>query len=98
MDQSEFLHFDVTRKVIGAVHRVYGKLGAGSPRDIYQNALAHDLTQNNSQVSLGHPVAVTYDNAVVGNWHVDLLVDERVIVVLTSETQFDPLAETRLLN
>jgi GxxExxY protein len=98
MDQSEFLHFDVTGKVIGAFHRVYGKLGAGLPRDFYQNALARDLTQNNSLVSLSHPIAVTYDDAVVGELCADLLVDERVIVVVTSENQFDAISETRLLN
>ena len=98
MDQSEFLHFDVTGKVIAALRRVYGKLGAGLPGDFYKNAIAHELTQNNSQVSLSHPVAVTYDDAVVGEWRADLLVDERVIVVVTSEKQFDALSETRLLN
>ena len=98
MDQPEFLHFDVTGKVIGAFHRVYSKLGAGLPRDFYQNAVAHDLTRNDSQVLLGHAIAVTYDDAVVGEWRADLLVDERVIVVVTSEKQFDALAETRLLN
>ena len=98
MDQSEFLHFDVTGRVIGAFHRVYGKLGAGLPRDFYQNALAHDLTQNNSQVSLNHPVAINYEEAVVGEWRADLLVDERVIIVVTSGNHFDPSTETQLLN
>ena len=98
MDQSEFLHFDVTGKVIGALQRVYSKLGAGLPRDLYQNALAHELAQNNSQVNVGHPIAVSYDETVVGEWCADLLVDERVILVVTSEKRIDPQAETRLLN
>jgi GxxExxY protein len=98
MDQSEFLHFGVTGKVIGALHRVFSKLGAGLPRDFYQNALAHDLTQNSSQVSPGHPVAVRYEQAAVGEWLADLLVDERVIIVITAEKHFDSSAETRLLN
>ena len=98
MDQSEFLHFDVTGKVIGAVHRVYGKLGAGLPRDFYQNALTHDLVQNNSHVSQSHPIAVSYDDAVIGEWRADLLVDERVIIVVTAHKQFDSLLEITLLN
>jgi GxxExxY protein len=98
MDHTEFLHFDVTGKVIGAVHRVYGKLGGGLPRDLYQNALTHDLTQNNSQVSRSHAIAVSYDDAVVGEWPADLLVDERVIIVVTADKHFDSALEMTLLN
>jgi len=98
MDQSEFLHFDVTGKVITAVHRVYSKLGAGLPRDFYQNALTHELAQNNSKFSQGHPISVSYDAAVIGEWRADLLVDDCVIVVLTAEREFDPLLESTLLN
>src|SRR5437870_4736496 len=98
MDQSEFLHFDVTGKVIGALNRVYSKLGAGLPRDLYQSAVARELANNESEVALSHPVTVSYDDAVVSEWLADLLVDRRVIVVVTSETRMDPAAETRLLN
>jgi hypothetical protein len=77
MDQPEFLHFDVTGKIIGAVHRVYEELGSGFPRDFYQNALTRALVQNNSDFSAGHPIAVSYDNAVVGEWRANLLVETK---------------------
>jgi GxxExxY protein len=89
MDQSDFLHFDITGKVIGALQRVYGKLGAGLPRDFYQNALTHDLTQNNSQVSQSHPIDVSYDDAVVGELRADLLVDELVMILIASYKPFN---------
>jgi GxxExxY protein len=98
MIQSEFLHFDVTSKVIGASYRVHCKLGAGFPRDLYENALTQELIQRDSRVSRCHPVALSYDNAVIGEWCADLLIDDRVIIVVTAEKSFNTAQETTLLN
>jgi GxxExxY protein len=98
MEQAGFLHFDITGKIIGAIHRVYGKLGAGFPREFYENALTHELTRKHSRVARHHPVALSYDDTVVGEWHADLLVDERVIILITADKTLDALLEARLLN
>jgi GxxExxY protein len=98
MDQPEFLHFDLTGKIIGAVHRVYGKLGAGFPGEFYANALSHELTQNHSRVSRRHPIALSYEDTIVGEWCADLLVDERVIIVITAQKSLEASSESTLLN
>lgn len=98
MEQSEFLHFDVTSKIIGASYRVYGALGAGFPREFYEKALTHELTQNDSQVSRHHPVVLSYDDAVIGEWCADLLVDGTVIIIIAAEKSFNAALETTLLN
>ena len=97
MEQTQFLHFDVTGKIIGAVHRVYGKLGAGFPREFYQNALTHELTKD-ARVSSNHPVVMSYDAAVLGEWKADLLVDEKVIVIIAAEENLNGGLEVMLLN
>ncbi len=98
MDHSEFLHFDLTGKIIGAVHRVHGKLGAGFPREFYVNALAHELTQKQFRISRGHPIALSYEDTVVGEWCADLVVDETVIIVITAEKILNGVSELTLLN
>ena len=98
MEKSEFLHFDVTGKIIGAIHRVYGKLGSGFPREFYENALAHELTTKESRVSRRHQIALTYDDTVVGEWCADLLVDENVIIIVAAEKRLDSALESTLLN
>lgn len=97
MEQSEFLHFDVTGKIIGAVHRVYSKLGTGFPREFYQNALNHELTKD-AQVSCNHPVVMSYDAAVVGEWRADLLVDDKVIVIIAADETLNGSLDATLLN
>ena len=98
MEQSEFLHFDVTSKIIGASYRVYGKLGTGLPRDFYEKALSHELTQKDSSVSRHHPVALNYEEAVIGNWCADLLVDGRVLIIVAADKNLDASLEAKLLN
>ena len=98
MEQSEFLHFDITGKIIGALHRVHGKLGAGFPRELYESALTHELTLQQSQVSRHHLVALSYDNFVVGEWCADLLVDRSVIIVVTADKSLDAGLESTLLS
>src|SRR5689334_9822810 len=98
MDQSEFLHFDVTGKVINAIHRVYSKLGAGLPCEFYRNALTLDLSHNDSRVSQSYPIALSYNDAVIGEWCADLLVDGSVIIIVTADKAFDSVTETKLLN
>ena len=97
MDQSEFLHFDVTGKIIGAVYRVYGKLGAGFPREFYQHALTHELTKD-TPVSQDHPVVMSYESKIVGEWRADLLVDHKVIVTIAAAENLDSALEATLLN
>ena len=98
MEQSEFLHFDVTSKIIGASYRVHGKLGAGFPHDFYENALSHELAQKDSRVSRRHPVVLSYEDAVIGEWCADLLVDETVIIMVAAEKSLNGALETTLLN
>ena len=97
MDQSEFLHFDVTGKIIGALYRVYGKLGAGFPREFYQNALTHELTKD-AQVASHYPVVMSYESAIVGEWRADLVVDHKVIVTIAADERLNSGLETTLLN
>ena len=98
MGHSEFLHFDITEKIIGAVHRVYGKLGTGFPREFYQTALTHELTQKKSSVARNRPVVMRYNDAVIGEWLADLVVDATVIVVVTADESLDSRGETVLLK
>jgi GxxExxY protein len=98
MEQSEFLHFDVTSKIIGASYRVHGKLGTGFPRDFYENALSHELTQQDSRVSRHHPVVLSYEDVAVGEWFADLLVNESVIIIVAADKSFNAALEATLLK
>jgi GxxExxY protein len=71
---------DLTRRVIGCAYRVYNVLGSGLPESVYVGALAHECEKNGMLAQREFPVAVIYDEVIVGSYRADLLIDRRLIV------------------
>jgi GxxExxY protein len=72
----------LTRPIIGSAMTVSNALGAGFLEKVYENALAHELRKVGLAVSQQRGVTVMYDGIIVGDYAVDLLVQESVIVEL----------------
>jgi len=91
-------HSDITDKVIGAFFRVYNQLGHGFSEKVYENALAIELRKGGLLVKQQEPVSVFYEGYLVGEYLIDLLVDEVVIVELKAVRQLCEEHEAQLLN
>ncbi len=72
----------ITEKIIGAAHEVSNTLGIGFVEKVYENSHAHEMRKIGLTVVQQHPIKVTYDGVVVGEFFVDLLVDDLVLVEL----------------
>ncbi|MBP6210839.1 MAG: GxxExxY protein [Anaerolineales bacterium] len=73
----------VTQKIIGCAYEVSNTLGTGFVEKVYENALAHQIRKSASfSVAQQHPIKVSYDGVVVGEFFADMLVQEKVIVEL----------------
>lgn len=73
---------EITQKILGCAYKVSNSLGIGFVEKVYENALAHILRTDGLVVAQQHPVKVTFEGVVVGEFFVDLLVEERVLVEL----------------
>jgi GxxExxY protein len=96
--QREFLHKDLTQKIIGASFEVYNHLGYGYLEKVYQRALQVELLQHNLKAKLEHPIQVRYKGAIVGDYSADLFVEERVLVELKVAPEYCSADEAQLLN
>ncbi len=74
----------ITEGVIGAAHRVSNILGIGFVEKVYENAHAHEMRKDKLVVVRQHPIKVVYDEVVMGEFFVDLLVENIVLVELKS--------------
>ena len=72
----------LSKVIIGCALTVANTLGSGFLEKVYENALAHELRKAGIAVAQQHGVVVLYDGAVVGEYAVDLLVGESVVVEL----------------
>ena len=71
---------DLTRTVIGCAHRVYNVLGPGLPESVYVGALMVECQKQELHVVREFPIAVYYDDIIVGSYRADLLIERRLIV------------------
>lgn len=88
----------LTYRVNGCVFEVYRQLGHGFLEKVYENALVHELKQNGLAVEVQKPVAVHYKGQLVGEYQIDLLVENRVLLELKAQDKLHPAHEAQLLN
>ena len=72
----------MTEIVIGVAFNVANELGVGFLERIYENALAHELRKAGVEVKPQIPRQVRYDEVIVGDYIVDLLVEDQIIIEL----------------
>lgn len=89
---------DLTGRILQAAFKVHNTLGCGFLEKVYENALVVELSRMGAAVSQQHPFKVNYENAVVGDYVADLVVEGRVLVECKCSSQPDGAHEAQLLN
>jgi len=88
----------LTERIIGCAFQVLNTLGAGFLEKVYENALAHELRKFGLAIVQQQGITVMYDGVVVGQYNVDLLVDETVIVELKAIKSLDTAHTAQCIN
>ena len=78
-----------------AVHKV---LGCGFLEKVYEKSLAYELRERGFKVQPQTPLQVFYKRVLVGDYVVDLLVDEKFIIELKATERGNPLYKAQLIN
>jgi len=75
-----------------------GGQGFGFLESVYQKALIIELTKNNLRVEAEKPLSVYYDEQIVGDFYVDLFIEDEIIVELKSVQNLAKEHEVQLVN
>jgi len=75
---------DITHKIIGCAYTVFNALGFGFLESVYKKAMVIELQNQNLAVVEEEPLKVYYEGQVVGEFFVDLFVENEIIVELKS--------------
>ena len=89
---------ELTHRIIGCAYKVFNELGFGFLESIYKKAMIIELTKGNLKVEAEKPLKVYYDNQVLGDFFIDLYVEDKVIVELKSVQNLVKEHEVQLVN
>ena len=89
---------ELTHKIIGAAYKVFNTLGFGFLESIYKNAMIVELAKNNLKVEAEKPLKVYYDNQIVGDFFIDLYIEDKVVVELKSVQNLVKEHEVQIVN
>lgn len=95
---TEYLHQELTSRIIEAFYKVYNTLGFGFLEKVYENALKHELEMMNLKVEKQKPINVTYYGTRVGEYFADLIIENKVILELKAAENLVEEHELQLIN
>ena len=91
-------HEELTRQIIGCAYKVFNTLGFGFLEGVYKKAMLIELERSKLKAEPEKSLKVYYDNQVVGDFYVDLLVEQEIIVELKSVQKLAKEHEVQLVN
>lgn len=91
-------HREITSRIIGCIYTVHNMLGAGFLESVYRNALAIELKKTGLQVQKEFPIQVHYKSEIVGDYKVDLFVENKVILELKAVRELHSAHEAQLIH
>ena len=94
-----FQYEDLTRRIIEIFYKVYNTLGYGFLEKVYENALVIELHKAGLEALPQAPIRVHYDQQIVGEYFIDILVESCVIVEIKAAKKLSKKDhEAQLLN
>ena len=89
---------ELTHKIIGCAYSVFNQLGFGFLESVYRKAMVIELEKADLKVEEEKSLQVFYDGIVVGNFSLDLYVEDTIVVELKSVQSMLIEHEVQLVN
>jgi GxxExxY protein len=88
----------ITDKVIGCAIEVHRCLGAGLLESIYENAFCYEFKINSIGYKKQVGIPIMYKGISLGDYRLDLLVEDEIIIELKAVDRMEKLFEAQLLT
>ena len=98
MIKEQYLHSELTGKIIGCAMEVHRALGNGFQEVIYQRALDIEMKMQGLTASREHEMDIFYKGIKIGNRRVDFFVEEKVMVEIKAVVQLDDVHLAQAIN
>ena len=88
----------LTQRIIGCAIEVHRHLGAGLLEALYEEALAVEFGLQGLKFQRQVELPVEYKGKLIGQYRLDLLVEDAVVAEIKSVERYDPVFEAQLLT
>ena len=89
---------DITEAVIGCAIEVHRQLGPGLLEASYESALCIELDDAGLSYQRQTVIPAVYKGRTIGDYRLDLVVEDAVVVEIKSVERFDPVFEAQVLT
>jgi hypothetical protein len=89
---------EITEKIIGCAFHVYNTMGFGFFESVYEKCMMIELSRTGLEFESQKPIKVYYDDKIVGDYIVDIFVNNVIIVELKSVRKIVKAHEIQLVN
>ena len=89
---------EITEQIIACAFRVYNSMGFGFLESVYEKCMMIELAKAGLEFEVQKPITVRYDGKVVGEFIVDLFVEDCLMVELKSSSAIVSAHEVQLVN
>ena len=93
-----YLHKDLTEKIIGAAMEVHNTLHWGFLESVYEEALAIELDMRKIPFEKQKSIDVFYKGKIAKNFCCDLMVDRKILVELKAIKNLTEIEYAQVLN
>lgn len=95
---TEYLHNEITDKILKGFYEVYSVLGFGFLEKVYERALVFELDKMGLACKSQYPINVLYKCEIVGEYFADLFVMDKIIVEVKAVEVLKKEHELQLIN
>jgi len=88
----------LTRRIIACAIEVHKRLGPGLIEKLYKESMAIEMELCGLKAEKNVRIAVEYKGKPIGEYFIDLLVEDAVILELKSVERHDPVFEAQILS
>lgn len=98
MEKDNYIHSEITEKIIGCCMKLHNFFGSGFPEVIYQRSLKIEFEKAGLNFSRELELPVYYEKELVGSRVVDFLVEEKVLVELKVVPELIYIHHAQVIN
>jgi len=89
---------EITERIIGCAIKVHKSLGPGLLEAIYESALCVELDEASMAFERQKTLPVIYKDRPIGEYRIDLLIENKIVVEIKSVERMDPVFQAQLLS